>query len=72
MEMKKFGVGILVKNNVEAVEFYKKVFGLELGFHEMFPEGHPYYGNYMHAELMKDDEHIFDVQCLEHENADSS
>ena len=39
MGMKSFGVGISVKSNVEAVEFYKKVFGLETGILDLFPEG---------------------------------
>ena len=42
MGMKSFGVGISVKSNVEAVEFYKKVFGLETGILDLFPEGHAY------------------------------
>jgi len=28
-----FSVGLYVKNSVEAVELYKAVFGLELGYH---------------------------------------
>lgn len=70
MGMKKFGAGISVKNNVEAVEFYKKVFGLELKSYDLFPEGNPYYGEYMHAELWKGDEHIFDVQSLAYDKYD--
>lgn len=56
MGMRNFGVGIAVKNNVEAVEFYMKVFGLELGFYEKFPDG-----TYMHAALQKDGKGVFDV-----------
>ena len=67
MGMKSFGVGISVKSNVEAVEFYKKVFGLETGILDLFPEGHPYYGAYQHAELVKDGKVVFCVQSLEHE-----
>lgn len=67
MGMKNFGVGIAVKGNVEAVEFYKKVFGLELGNYVKFPEGHPYYGEYQHAELWKDGKHVFDVSSLTHD-----
>jgi len=51
MDMKSCGVGISVKNNKEAVEFYKKVFNLELKYCDFFPEESPYYGEYMHAEL---------------------
>jgi len=67
MGAKNFGVGIAVKNNVEAVEFYKKVFGLELGFFEMFPENHPNYGDYQHAVLMKDGKEIFAVASQSHD-----
>lgn len=70
MRMKKFGVGISVKNNVEAVELYKKVFNLELKSYDSFPEGDAYFGEYMHAKLWKDGQHIFDVQSLEFEKYD--
>lgn len=72
MRMKEngFGVGIQVKNNVEAVEFYKRVFGMELGYHEFFPEGHPRYGEYLHAEMLLDDKPIFAVQPMEPESGD--
>ena len=40
MGMRSFVVGIAVKNNLEAVEFYMKVFGLELGVMRNFPMGH--------------------------------
>ncbi|MCK5129953.1 MAG: VOC family protein [Clostridiales bacterium] len=60
--MRKFGVGIAIKNNVEAVAFYKKVFGLELGFYEKFPDG-----TYQHAELKKDGEVVFGVVGLIHD-----
>ena len=56
MGMRNFGVGIAVKNNVEAVELYMKVFGLELGFYEKFPDG-----TYMHAVLQKDGKEVFSV-----------
>ncbi len=62
MGMRKFGVGIAIKNNVEAVAFYKKVFGLELGFYEKFPDG-----TYQHAELKKDGEVVFGVVGLIHD-----
>jgi len=67
MGMKSFGCGISVKNNMEAVEFYKKVFGFELGDYEVFPEGHPYHGEYMHAPMLKDGKELFAVQSLTHE-----
>jgi PhnB protein len=67
MGAKNFGVGIAVKNNVEAVEFYKKVFGLELGFSAMFPEDHEYHGQYQHAELEKDGKGLFAVTSLTHD-----
>lgn len=61
MGMKSFGVGISVKNILEAVDFYKKVFGVELKNTDFFPADHPNCGECMHAELWKDDKHLFDV-----------
>jgi PhnB protein len=43
------GIGLYVKNSAEAVEFYQKVFGLELGYHVKNPDG-----TYFHSELYKD------------------
>lgn len=62
MGMRGIGVGIAVKNNVEAVEFYMKVFGLELGFNAKFPDG-----TYQHAALQKDGKGIFDIVSLTHD-----
>lgn len=50
------GVGLYVKNSAEAVEFYKKVFGLELGYHVKNPDG-----SYFHSELNKDGEAVLSV-----------
>ncbi|MCL2884888.1 MAG: hypothetical protein FWF49_05325 [Oscillospiraceae bacterium] len=69
MGMRSMGVGISVKNNVEAVELYKKVFGLETGILDVFTEGE-YCGQYQHAELMKDGAVLFAVQSLEKERQD--
>jgi PhnB protein len=66
MGMRDFSVGIAAKNNGEAVELYKKVFGLELGFHAKFPDGE-YRGKYQHATLLKDGKKVFDVVCLTHD-----
>jgi PhnB protein len=62
MGMRKFEVGIAVKNNVEAVEFYKKVFGLELGWYEKCDDG-----TYFHAVMQKDGEDVFAVMNLLHD-----
>ena len=40
------GVGLYVKNSVEAVELYQKAFGLELGYHVKNADG-----TYFHSEL---------------------
>lgn len=50
------GTGLYVKNSVEAVELYKKVFGLELGYHVMNPDG-----TYYHSELYKNGEQMLSV-----------
>lgn len=52
----KMGTGLYVKNSVEAVELYKEVFGLELGYHVKNPDG-----TYFHSELYKDGEEILSV-----------
>ncbi len=62
MGMRKIGVGIAVTDNVQAVELYMKVFGLELGFNEKFPDG-----TYVHAVLEKDGEEVFSVANLLHD-----
>lgn len=48
--------GVYVKKSDEAVELYKKAFGLELGYHVKNPDG-----TYFHSELCKDGKEIFDV-----------
>lgn len=50
------GMTLYIQNTVEAVEFYKKAFGLTLGYNEKFPDG-----TYMHAELQKDRNTVFAV-----------
>lgn len=52
----RLGTGLYVKNSVEAVELYKEVFGLELGYHVKNPDG-----TYFHSELCKDGEVSFCV-----------
>ena len=52
----KLGATLYIKNTVEAIEFYKKAFGMTLGYHEKFPDG-----TYMHAALLKDGEEVFAV-----------
>jgi len=50
----KLGATLYIKNSVEAVEFYKKAFGLTLGYNEKNPDG-----TFLHAALLKDGEEIF-------------
>lgn len=52
----KIGTGLYVKNSVEAVELYKEVFGLELGYHVKNPDG-----TYFHSELYKDGQEFLSV-----------
>jgi PhnB protein len=52
----KIGHGLYVKNSVEAVELYCKVFGLELGYHVKNPDG-----SYFHSELYKDGVELLSV-----------
>lgn len=52
----KIGHSLYVKNSVDAVELYKKVFGLELGYNVKNLDG-----TYFHSELYKDGEEILDV-----------
>lgn len=44
------GIGLYLKNSLEAVELYKKAFGFELGYHVMNTDGKGYF----HSELVKD------------------
>ena len=57
------GVTLYVKNSVEAVSFYKKAFGMSLGYNAK-NEG----DSYLHAELMKDGKTIFAVSESSDEN----
>ena len=50
------GATLYVHNSVEAVAFYREAFGLELGYHEMYPDG-----SFLHAELCKDGVEVFAV-----------
>lgn len=50
------GTGLYVKNSVEAVELYKEVFGLELGYHVKNPDG-----TYFHSELYKNGREVLAV-----------
>ena len=52
----KIGIGLHVKDSVEAVELYKKAFGLELGYHVKNPDG-----TYFHSELYRDGEEFLSV-----------
>lgn len=52
----RLGATLYIQNTLEAVPFYCDAFGLELGYHETFPDG-----SYMHAVLAKDGEEIFCV-----------
>ena len=52
----KMGMGLYLKNSVEAVELYKEAFGLELGYHVLNPDG-----SYFHSELCRDSQEMFDV-----------
>jgi uncharacterized glyoxalase superfamily protein PhnB len=50
------GATLYVRNSVEAVAFYREAFDLELGYHEMYPDG-----SFLHAALCKDGKEIFAV-----------
>lgn len=52
-----FGIGIYIKDSMEAVKLYTAAFGLELGYHVLTPDG----GGYYHSELMKDGKEAFSV-----------
>jgi PhnB protein len=60
----KIGYCLYVQNSAAAVELYKEVFGLELGYHVKNPDG-----SYFHSELYKDGEEVLDV--VESPNADA-
>ncbi len=51
------GIGLYLKNSLEAVELYKEAFGFELGYHVMNTDGKGYF----HSELVKDGEPQFCV-----------
>jgi uncharacterized glyoxalase superfamily protein PhnB len=70
----RLGATFYVKNSYEAVEFYKKAFGLTLGFHLSYDDieglkawrlaaGDDYkpHKGYFHAALMHDSEEVFAV-----------
>ena len=50
------GVGLQVKGSIEAVEMYKKAFGLELGYHVLNKDG-----TFFHSELYKEGKEELDV-----------
>lgn len=57
------GVGLYVRNSVEAVALYQTAFGLELGYH-MFKED----GTFFHSELCKNGDTVF---CVVEAEADT-
>ena len=59
----KLGVGVYVKNSVEAVNLYREAFGLELGYHVKNPDG-----TYFHSELNKNGQEILTVVESSNEN----
>ena len=50
------GIGLYVKNSLEAAELYKSAFGLELGYHVLNEDG-----SYFHSELMKNGKEFISV-----------
>lgn len=50
------GATLYLKGSVEAVEFYRDVFGMALGYHVRYDDG-----TFLHAELMKDGKSVFAV-----------
>ena len=50
------GIGLAVKNSVEAVELYQEAFGLELGYHVKNADG-----SYFHSELYRDGAEVLSV-----------
>ncbi len=51
-----FGIGIYVKDSVEAAKLYCGAFGLELGYHVLNGDG-----SFYHSELMKNNEPALSV-----------
>ena len=51
-----FGLGLYVKGSREAVELYKEVFGLELGYHVKNADG-----SYFHSGLCRDGTEVLSV-----------
>ncbi len=51
------GIGLYVRNSFEAVETYRKAFGLELGYYVLNEDNKGYY----HSELMKNGEPFISV-----------
>ena len=70
MGMTSFGVGICVNSIENAAEFYTKIFGFELKGIDLFPEGDPNCGKYMHAEMWKDGKCLFAIQGLSESERD--
>ena len=52
----RIGTGLYVKNSNDAVELYKKAFGLELGYHVLNADG-----TYYHSELYRDGQELLNV-----------
>ena len=50
------GFGLYVQNSVEAVKLYQDVFGLELGYHVINPDG-----SFFHSELYKEGKEMLSV-----------
>lgn len=50
------GTGLYVRGSAQAVELYKKAFGLELGYHVLNPDG-----SYFHSELNLDGREMLSV-----------
>jgi PhnB protein len=61
------GIGVYVRNSVEAVELYQQVFGLELGYHVKNPDG-----SFYHSELLKNGEGFLSVVEASRDNANES
>lgn len=51
-----FDVGVHVRGSAEAVELYRRAFGLELGYHVLNPDG-----SYFHAELCEGGQNVLTV-----------
>ena len=59
----KLGATLYIKNTIEAVALYTEAFGLNLGYHEKFPDG-----TFMHASLLKNGQEIFAVSESHNDN----